>query len=297
MKKIPWDEICWQQLFEEVKSTYVSGEWFSEVGAQFNKKMYSKEELCRKLNLSPDKKTAVVFPHIFWDSTFFWGKDLFDNYYDWFVNVLKVAKDNTKLNWIIKIHPANVVKARRDNYRGQHRELAAVYETLGELPSHIKVVEPETDINTFSLFSITDYCLTVRGTVGIEASMFGIPTLTAGTGRYDGRGFTYDFEEKKSYLDCLKNLEKLPAINQQQIELARRFAYGIFILRPIHLDILEHGYEHDKTATMRFKLLFSTPQEYENSHFVRKFREFALSDKEDFLDLQRMPANKTLCVE
>jgi len=297
LRKIPWNEACWQQLFEEVKNTYISGEWFSEVGTQFNKKIYSKEELCRKLGLSPDKKTAVVFPHIFWDATFFWGKDLFNDYYDWFVNVLKVAKENTNLNWVIKIHPANIVKARRDNYRGQHKELTAVYEVLGELPSHIKVIEPETDINTFSLFSITDYCLTVRGTIGIEAAMLGITTLTAGTGRYDGLGFTHDFQDRQSYLDCLKNLEKLPAMNPQEIELARRFAYGIFILRPIHLDILEHGYEQDERATMRFKLLFSTQPEYENSQFVKKFREFVLSDKEDFLDLERIPDNKALCVE
>ena len=43
---------------------------------------------------------------------------------------------------------------------------------FGELPSHISVIYPETDISTLSLFQIGHYCLTVRGTVGIEASAF-----------------------------------------------------------------------------------------------------------------------------
>lgn len=284
IKKISWSDDRWQELYNDLAKTYGSGDWFSEVGTQFSKRIYTKEGLISMLRLDPSKKTAIVFPHMFWDATFFYGEDLFADYYDWFINVLKVAARNTNLNWIIKVHPANVVKAKRDNYKGEHKELAAIYETLGEIPGHIKIIQPESDINTFGLFAIMDYCLTVRGTIGIEASAMGINTLTAGTGRYERLGFTHDFDSRKDYLDCIGSLEDMPSMGEDAKEMARRFAYGIFIMRPICLDLLEHGYNADEKASMRFCPLFKNREEFEESSFVEGFRKFVTSQKEDYLN-------------
>lgn len=284
VNNIEWNDGLWIDLYNELERTYKSGDWFSEVGTQFNKVVYSKKDLVTKLQLNSNKKTAIIFSHIFWDATFFWGEDLFENYYDWFVNVLKVAAKNKNLNWIIKIHPANIVKAKRDNYRGEHVELMAVYETLGQLPEHMKVIPPESDINTFSLFEIMDYCFTVRGTIGIEASAMGITTLTAGTGRYDRLGFTHDFDSKEAYLECIQKLQDIQPMSEEAKELARRYAYGIFILRPIQLDLLEHRYYRDEKATMRFRPLFKNRNEFEKSNFVQGLRRFLKSGGEDYLN-------------
>jgi hypothetical protein len=81
-----------------------------------------------------------------------------------------------------------------------------------------------------------DYCLTVRGTVGIEAASFGVPVLTAGTGRYDRRGFTIDSDSRDEYLEKLAHLQEIPRLSPAQQELAERFAYGLFVLRPFALE-------------------------------------------------------------
>ncbi len=120
VKNMPWDDGKWNELYCELADTYGSGDWFAEVGTQFNKKLYSREDLLSQLKLDTSKKTAVIFPHMFWDATFFYGEDLFEDYYDWFVNVLKVAAENKNLNWIIKIHPANVINAKRVNKKFIH---------------------------------------------------------------------------------------------------------------------------------------------------------------------------------
>jgi len=284
IKDLPWNDSMWHKLYGEIEHTYGSGDWFSEVGTQFNKKMYTPNDLTRKLGIDPGKKTALVFPHIFWDATFFWGKDLFADYYDWFVNVLKVANANDHCNWVIKIHPANIIKAKRDNYRGQPQELTAVHETIHSLPKHIKVLPPETDINTFSLFSISDYCLTVRGTVGIEAAMLGIVTLTAGTGRYDRLGFTYDFDSKNEYLDCLANIQEIRSMSDDRIALARRFAYGLFLMRPFVFDVACRRHLQDAKASIEFWFNSKTKQSFENSYFVQALSEFISSGDEDFID-------------
>ena len=69
-------------------------------------------------------------------------------------------------------------------------EVIALRRHIKELPPHVFFIPAESPISTFSFFGVMDYCLTVRGTIGIEAARMGIPVLTAGTGRYDRKGFT-----------------------------------------------------------------------------------------------------------
>jgi hypothetical protein len=237
-----------------VEGCYRSGVWYDEVGTQFNKKVLSRDEIVRTLGLDPARKTAVVFPHLFWDATFFWGDDLFADYRDWFCHVLRAAAGNGRLNWIVKLHPASVVKDRRDGYSGEPTEMAAMRETLGKLPPHIAFLPPDSPVSTLSLYEIMDYCLTVRGTVGIEAAMYGIPVLTAGTGRYDGYGFTIDSTDRETYLARLETLETLAPLSDAQTETARRYAYGLFMLRPLELQTMRFRYRQDESATLDLAL-------------------------------------------
>ena len=45
---------------------------------------------------------------------FFFGKDIFLDYEEWFKETLKIMIKNKEINWIIKAHPANSVKDYRD---------------------------------------------------------------------------------------------------------------------------------------------------------------------------------------
>jgi hypothetical protein len=73
-------------------------------------------------------------------------------------------------------------------------------------------------------------------------------------------------------------------MTKEAIELARRYAYGIFILRSIRLDVIEHGYQKDEKATMKFQPLFKSREEFEKSSFVQELRSFVKSGKEDYLN-------------
>lgn len=250
-----WTDAHERRLFAAMDGGYESGQWFSSVGTQVGTRAYDREALSARLALDPGKKTALLFPHMFWDATFAWGDDLFEDYEDWFCRVLRAAADNDALNWVIKVHPANRVKSARDGIAGASSESMAIRRELGDMPAHIHLIEPETDISTASVFALGDYCLTVRGTVGIEAACRGICTLTAGTGRYDRRGFTRDFDQIDTYLTALSQLQELPPMTEQEIRLARRYAYAAFIARALPLDSLAFAFRTDATATMDARLL------------------------------------------
>jgi Capsule polysaccharide biosynthesis protein len=288
IKKLPWSERDWQQVRNEIVQSYQSGEWFSECATQLDKTSIERAALMERLGLDPNRKTVCVFPHMFWDATFFWGTDLFDNYEHWFTEVLKVARENKKTNWVVKIHPANVAKAIRDGYKGEHSELVAIRNTLGELPGHIKIIPPESDISTLSLLEVIDYCLTVRGTIGIEAGCFGIRVLTAGTGRYDGRGFTKDFSSRDEYREALRRLPELAQMSAPEIELARRFAYGTFMRRPTPLRSTTLRFRRNIGAQLEARIVSDGATLLEAPD-VQRIAEWIASGEDDYLTPNETP--------
>lgn len=233
LRDMEWTEEHSKQLDRELYGTYASGDWYSVVGTQFEKSMINSAQLRQRLKLDPNKKTAIIFPHILWDAALFWGKCLFGNFEDWFVETVKSACANDQVNWIIKIHPANQ-RLREDGSIKESAELVVLRKAMGELPPNIGVILPESEISTYSLFDIMDYCVTVYGTIGIESARLGIPVVTGGTGPYDGRGFTVDSKTREEYLEKIRNIQFIPRLSPAQREMAERFAYINFIVRPWH---------------------------------------------------------------
>jgi len=283
---IPWKPDYGRQVREELFDCYKTQDWFSFVGTQFDKPILSEEMTRQKLGLSRDRRVAVIFPHILWDGSFFFGKDLFDNYTQWFVETIRVACANPRVQWVVKLHPAHLVKAKQKNDAGKPAELSVIDTTFGSLPPHVKLVFPDTELSTYSLFEIADYTVTVRGTVGIESALFGIPSVTAGTGRYDRRGFTLDSSTREEYLQKLATLETFPRLSADQVELAERYAYGVFSCRPLSLSSVSVEYERDGVATPRVKVYCQTRQQWLAAPDMRQLAAWLADGKaEDMLVL------------
>lgn len=291
LRAMPWGHEHDAALRREIDDAYASGDWYSRGGTQVNKSIVSADALRAQLGLDPAKKTAVIFPHIVWDATLFWGADLFANYEDWLVATVRAAAENPRVNWIIKIHPAHVAKSAMERYDGAPAELTAIRERVGALPPHVVVVPPDTNINTFALFPVMDYCVTVRGTIGIEAANAGACVLTAGSGRYDRRGFTTDSDTQEQYLHRLATIETLPAPTQAQVDLARRFAYGTFVVRPWRVTALSIDHGRDIEATTSVSLNVSSSDALHRSPDLVAFAEWAADGRqEDFVSTGLLPA-------
>jgi hypothetical protein len=239
---IEWTDAHRDQLQQEIYRAYASGDWYSTVGTQFNKQFMTVEAIREELRLDPEKKTACIFPHILWDGAFFWGKNLFPSFEEWLIETVRAACANDKVNWVIKIHPAHVGKAAQEGFGGEPAELVSLRQHVGKLPAHVSLILPESKISTYSLLEVMDYCLTVRGTVGIEAARMGIPVLTPGTGRYTHRGFTIDTDSREQFFERVAHIQEIPRLSKAQRELAERYAYGLFVLRPLALETFTFEY-------------------------------------------------------
>ena len=197
------------------------------------KKSY--DQIISQFNFDPCKKIAVVYSHVLWDANLFYGDDLFADYGEWFVETVKAAIKNDSINWLIKLHPANVWKRKREGASEELSELRLINKHICKpenIPSHVKLLMPDCDIGTVSLREVADYAVTVRGSVAVEFPPLGIPVVTAGTGRASNFGFTVDSTTRKEYIEKLHTLQSIPKLSQKQINDAECYAYTVLNCRP-----------------------------------------------------------------
>jgi hypothetical protein len=189
-------------------------------------------QIVDELELDPGRRTAVIFAHVLWDASLFFGVDLFENYADWLVQAVGAATRNDAVNWIVKAHPSNVFRSAHGDVGGESSEVVLVREHYPDLPGHVHLLLPDTRISTLSLYEFADYGVTVRGTPGLEIACFGKPAFTAGTGTYAGLGFTYDSGSQAEFLERMASIHEYGRLPDEMTRRARRYAHAQFVRRP-----------------------------------------------------------------
>jgi|GEM_PF-3052439 hypothetical protein len=286
-----WDGIKYKEYMapkvrEYFKNGYKKGDWFKYKNLSANKRIVEKDELVKILKLDKRKKNVIIFSHILNDANFFYGKDIFEGgFRDWLVKTVEVASKNDKVNWLIKLHPANVFRRENQGYTGEFGEIIAIKEYLGEVPKNIKIIPADIDINPYSFFMLADYGITVRGTVGAELPCFGIPVLTAGSGRYSNKGFTIDSETKEEYLKKVQNIDLLKKLSSEQINLANKHAYLFFKYRPTKYDgFIKDNYSGKKSVIIKRDVEVVDDHIWDNESLKNIVSFFIESSEDDYLN-------------
>ncbi len=282
---MPWRAQQDEQLLDQLRSHYQSGAWYNRQQLQTGKRIKTVSEVHRELGLDPAKKTAVIFCHILYDATFFYGTSLFPDYQSWLVETVRCAIANPSLNWVIKAHPVNVWRSRMDGVAVEPLELNVLQAAFGGLPDHVRFMAADTPINTYSLFEVADFGLTVRGTIGLELPCFGIPVVTAGTGRYSGRGFTIDPDTPQAYRALLAGLQERERLDEATVNRARRYAHATLRWRPMPLTSMEFQFGL-KSRTLKSNVWLSPacPPDLTTAPDIWRMASWAVEgDEEDLL--------------
>jgi hypothetical protein len=291
LSTLPWGTKHEEMLQGEFRGRY-GGNSFIVRRDQAGKQMKDREAVYSQLGLDRRKKVAVVFSHILWDANLFYGDDLFDDNEHWFIETLRAACRNDRVNWLIRLHPAIGWKRELDNDMSELNELVAIRKHVGTLPAHVKLLMPDNDINSYSIFEIADYGVTIRGTVGIELPCFGVPVLTAGTGRYSGLGFTVDSATRNEYINRLLKIHEIPMLNDAQTLLAKKHALAVFCLRPWVMKAFGNAYDTEIKGFHPLNpsvfLRATKFEDLDGSDDLRKFAEWA-ADRRSYDYLEKWP--------
>ena len=297
IRSLPWRDSYRDKVMDKFEMGYKGGDWFKYKSLTSDQNFSSAEDLKSAIGLDKYKKTVVIYSHILSDANLFYGTDIFENgYEEWLIETVRRAMRNDAVNWVLKLHPANKIRNSRLGYAGEYGEIEALRSAFGKIPNFLHVVYPETKVSPFSFFQITDVGITVRGTVGIELPCFGIPVLTAGTGRYSGKGFTYDSSDIEAYLSLIDGIHVTPKLSDGQVKLAVMYAYFIFYARPARYDqIFLDKYQTDPLSPRYrdFELCLPSIRDISLHPQMKAILEFIENDDKDFFDSKYWPTNSS----
>lgn len=181
-------------------------------GAFVGKKVLSRETVSRELGLDPNKKNVIIMAHTFTDAVFNYGDLYFRDYYDWTEQTLKLAGENTAVNWILKPHPT----------RKAYNESKDSIEDMYERYKRPNIFFLPDDVSAESIRNIADVLVTIGGNAGAEFACEGVPSVIVGKPFYSGFGFTVEPETREEYEKCLKNIQQVERLDSEQIKTAKK---------------------------------------------------------------------------
>jgi hypothetical protein len=186
-----------------------------------------------RYGLSAARPVWGIMTHINWDTVSDYAPMIYESFNEWIVDTIHEIKNITDVQWVIKVHPAEAW----DNPDSGVECL--IKEHFPLLPEHVRVFPAEEDLSPLDFFQMIDGAITVYGTAGLESALQGKPVILAGEAHYGRKGFTYDTDSQACYRELLNQAPSLPSLSEEQMELARRYAYCYFIQRQIPLSVVK----------------------------------------------------------
>lgn len=199
-----------------------------------------------KYNLDCNKPIWGIMSHINWDAVIDASPMAYPDLDSWMLETIGELITLTDVQWLVKIHPAESWVNTKNGVQ------QLIENNFPKLPSHIRVLSADADINPLDFLNLIDGAVTGYGTAGLELTLQGKPVILAGEAHYGGKGFTYDGLTPESYRQLLRKASSLQPLNADQLLLAKKYAYCYFIQRQIPFPVVYKPdaeyweFQHDK---------------------------------------------------
>jgi len=195
-----------------------------------NLKKISKIDLCKNFSWDKNKKIATIFLPYMIDGVYQNGRrNLFLDNYSWIIQTLKIIQNFKNVNWLVKEHPQEIRYNTRSDY-------PLILSQILKKNSHIK--ECPINIDPASIKKLTDVCLTLNGTAGLEYQSFGIPSIISERSYYSHFGFSNTPKNIFEYKSLLKKIHMIKKPSNKQINKAKIILYAQYILSLTYSNFL-----------------------------------------------------------
>lgn len=186
----------------------------NEKTAYVNKKVIDKEQLLQELKINNENKNILVLAHCFSDCPLCGGQFVYVDYYQWFVETMKIISELKNVNWIIRPHPM------RHNYSEN-----GVIENIFQRYKTDNMYWMGDEYSSEMVPVVADAIITVNGTAGVEYSCCGIPSIVVGNPFYTGYGYTINVKSRTQYREILEKAHLIHKLTETQINNAKKILY------------------------------------------------------------------------
>ena len=201
----------------------------------FSKRAESIPQLKKQLNIPLNNKVITLFTNLIWDAANV-ARDLaFSNAFECLIATIDYYNEQEEVHIVIRAHPAEKVLGTKERYGDL---LRSHYNNV--LPDNVTIIDPEMDVNSFSVIDISDIGVVNTSTVGLEFALLGKPIVLISETHYRNKGFTYDVDSSEAYFKQLDDLLKEAVLLPNQVALAEKYFYMMMFLYqkeiPIHYN-------------------------------------------------------------
>lgn len=148
--------------------------------------------LCAQFGWSPTTPIVAIYASVWFDNPHVFGMTSFADFDDWLRLSARVASKVTGINFLFKPHPS-------EQFYGGPK----LAEMLQREQTSANVAMCPDGWNGSAVIGAVDAIVTLHGTIGVEASVLGVPVMTAGPGWYDHLGFTKMISTREEYESAL----------------------------------------------------------------------------------------------
>lgn len=194
----------------------------------------SREQLCRELQIPPTTKLVTLFTNCSWDTAIETAHRPFHSQVHWIEESLRIVAKHPNWHAVVRIHPA-------ENSSPGHLTREPLFERLQSLslPVNVRVIRPETKLDSYSLMRHSDLGIPYVSTVGMEMACLGRPVLSGGFSHYSDKGFSPSFETIANYTCALEEQLRQPQCAPGAVEAAHRYSHLFFRWGSMVMDFLE----------------------------------------------------------
>jgi len=164
-----------------------------------------------------------VFTNVIFDTSQAHANTLFLNMFEWLDLVLKTAARHPETVFVIRAHPdeMRVGKSSQESVMSW-----AAGKDLKGLPN-VRLIGPDETLSSYELIQRSKFVMVYNSSIGLEATLLGMPVLCAGKARYTQYPTVFYPEKLRDYEELLDSFLKSTAIEVplEFLEFARKFLF------------------------------------------------------------------------
>lgn len=226
-----WDELKQTELNrEDLKKLYHSFDLQQKSESSVfdywdENRIDDESEIISSIGLDMSKKIFVCYPNVYWDSVHMGIEAVAKDLTNWLIEMVKFAQKNEQIQLIIRTHPGEVKVTK---FMVSKMTLADnLYQRFSDLPPNVFIIDPTSNISSYSLANLATGNLVWNGTIGLELALRGIKPIVIADSYYAKKGFTLDFLDFDELAKFLITMKDKPKLSDDEKKLAEIFSFYV----------------------------------------------------------------------
>ncbi len=195
------------------------------------------------------KQIVPVFTNVIFDTSQVHANVVFPEMFAWLDAMLAIARAHPETFFVIRAHPDEMRPGKKS--RESVRQWAE-HKQVNQLPNCI-FIDSEEYLSSYRLIQRSKFVLVYNSSIGLEASLMGVPVLAAGKARYTQLPTVFFPQSQQAYIRQVEDF-----LAAERIEIppefapnARRFLY--FQLYKTSLSFAEYLEDHPLAGFARLR--------------------------------------------